>query len=109
VGSEDGTVIVPTYDWQSFLEPYFKTLTGIKVLHHFWFTHLTPGVIYYQVTPTCQEQSMQLLKSVDTLPSTDGPLELKPPGLTLARQWYLFQKIHEFTRDDAQANDSCRR
>jgi len=102
VGSEDGTVIVPTYDWQSFLEPYFKTLTGIKVLHHFRFSHLTPGVIYYRVTPTCQEQSMQLLKSVDRLPSIDGPLELKPPGLPLARQWYLFQKIREFTRDDAQ-------
>jgi len=98
--------------------PYYKSLFKNKFLPkstwfpddeqlsdtaiEFRFTHLTPGVIYYRVTPTCQEQSMQLLKSVDRLPSIDGPLELKPPGLPLARQWYLFQKILEFTRDDAQ-------
>ena len=35
VGKEDGTQIVPQYDWQSFLKPFFKTLPQIKKYHHF--------------------------------------------------------------------------
>ena len=34
VGTEDGDVKVPTYDWQKFLGNYFKPLKGIKSLHH---------------------------------------------------------------------------
>ena len=102
IGSEDGTVFVPTYDWQSFLEPYFKPLAGIKSLHHFHFSQASPGVVFYSVTPTSEEKSMMLLKNCDRFPSSDGPQELKPPGLPLSRQWYLFQKIREFVRDDAQ-------
>ncbi|XP_030833175.1 uncharacterized protein LOC115920747 [Strongylocentrotus purpuratus] len=34
VGLEDGTVIVPSYDWQSFLAPFFFPLAGIKKYHH---------------------------------------------------------------------------
>ena len=30
VGLEDGTILVPTYNWQDFLGPYYKTLKGIK-------------------------------------------------------------------------------
>lgn len=35
VGLHDGTVLVKTYDWASFLAPYFKKLTGISKIHHF--------------------------------------------------------------------------
>lgn len=34
VGTEDGQITVPTYDWQSFLSPYFVPLQGIKACHH---------------------------------------------------------------------------
>ena len=34
VGREDGSVIVSSYDWQSFLSPYFSPLHGIKQYHH---------------------------------------------------------------------------
>lgn len=54
------------------------------------------------MTPACQERQMQLLKRLDTLPSADGPMTLKPSGLPLAQQWYLYQKIREFVRYDAQ-------
>ena len=30
VGHEDGRILVPSYDWQSHLRPYFKVLPGIK-------------------------------------------------------------------------------
>ena len=34
VGSEDGDVYVPTYNWHEFLDDYFRPLPGIKFLHH---------------------------------------------------------------------------
>ena len=35
VGLHDGTVLVKTYHWASFLAPYFKKSTGISKIHHF--------------------------------------------------------------------------
>ena len=37
VGTHDGTVIVPVYDWSSFLEQFFKKVPNIKKYHHFRF------------------------------------------------------------------------
>lgn len=37
VGDERGQVFVNSYDWQSFLDPYFKPLKGIKTYRHFRF------------------------------------------------------------------------
>ena len=37
-GFHDGSVIVPTYDWVSFLDTYFKKLPGVKGYHHFRFS-----------------------------------------------------------------------
>ena len=34
VGTEAGEVLVPTYDWRTFLSRFFKAFTGIKKLHH---------------------------------------------------------------------------
>ena len=38
------------------------------------------------------------LKKVDSWQplSSDLPDEIVPPGLSLERQWYLYNKIHEF-------------
>lgn len=33
VGTHDGKVIVPVYDWVSFLGQYFKKLPGVKKFH----------------------------------------------------------------------------
>lgn len=63
VGTEDGTVIVPTYDWQSFLEPYFRPLPGMKKLQHFRFNSDNPGVVHYQNAPDEPEQSFQILQT----------------------------------------------
>ena len=35
VGDQAGNISVHQYDWQDFLAPYFKPLTGIKSLQHF--------------------------------------------------------------------------
>ena len=39
-GTENGEVIVPTFDWTSFLATYFHKVVNIKRFHHF---HLVEG------------------------------------------------------------------
>ena len=45
VGTEDGTVIVPQYNWSEFFAPYFKrqAFKGIKSIHHLVFSSRKPG------------------------------------------------------------------
>ena len=61
VGTHDGTVIVPVYDWCSDLEQYFKRLPNIKSYHHFRFTKDEPGRVYFKDSDLSPEQSLMLL------------------------------------------------
>ena len=40
VRAQDGTVIVPTYDWAGYFDPFFKqaAFKGIKAMHHMRFS-----------------------------------------------------------------------
>ena len=102
VGTEDGKVIVSTYDWQSFLQPYFKPLPGLKKLQHFRFSAESPGMVYYRTKPDDPERTFQLLQSPEAFPQAGELQASNPPGLPLERQWYLYNKIREFVRPDAQ-------
>ena len=45
VGKQDGSVVVPTYNWAEYFRPFFKSdpFKGIKQLHHLKFTADKPG------------------------------------------------------------------
>ena len=47
VGTQDGKVIVPTYDWASFFDEPFRqrALKCIKSMHLLTFTHSKPGYV----------------------------------------------------------------
>ena len=47
VGRQDGTVVVPTYDWAKFFDTPFRqgALKGIKSMHHLTFTDKMPGSV----------------------------------------------------------------
>ena len=42
-GTPDSRVIVPTYDWQTFLYEHTKKLVGIKSFHHLRFSSTNKG------------------------------------------------------------------
>ena len=48
-GTEDGQVIVPTYNWKDDLSIRFKTVKNIKTYHHFCFTSEKPGSVFVKV------------------------------------------------------------
>ena len=97
VVTEDGGMIVPTYDWISFLAPKFKKLSGIKKGHHFRFPSSEPGVVYTKERADDNtEVRHNLLKDGATCDDTELPDVIEPAGLSAQRQWYLYDKIREF-------------
>jgi len=79
VGTHAGKIIivVPMYDWSTFLGQYFVKLPGIKKFH-FRFSKEEPGKIYFKEYSSSQERSLLLLKHRATLPPAVLPGKLNP-------------------------------
>ena len=97
VGTHNGRVIVPVYDWSTFLGQYFKKFPNIKKIHHFRFSKENPGMVYYKEFVTSPEQSFMLLKNNAILPPT-LPNVINPDGLTVERKNYLYREIRQFCK-----------
>lgn len=106
IGEHDGTINVPMYNWSGFFEPFTiqTALKGISKMHHFRFTADQLGVVFVKnYSDDAEERQINLLKLVTWKPDLqDLPPQIIPPGLTLERQWYLYQKIREFCPDDVK-------
>ena len=101
VGTEDGEVLVQTYDWTAFLGSMFKKLDGILSFQHFRFS--PDGTVHAKHSCEGQEKAFPLLKKGVVLPLQHTlPPVIQPPGLPLARQWYLFDEIRQFVAPEHQ-------
>ena len=99
VGTHDGRVIVPAYNWSTFLEQYFIKVPNIKRYHHFRFSKDEPGKVYFKEFNSSAEQSLMLLKNNATLPSPSVlPPKLQPEGLSQERKQYLYREISQFCK-----------
>lgn len=98
VGTHDGKVIVPVYNWSASLGQYFVKLPGIKKFHHFRFSKEEPGKIYFKEYSTSPERSLLLLKDSATLPPAILPAKLNPQGLSQERKQYLHREIRQFCK-----------
>ncbi len=97
VGTQDGSVVVPTRDWATFLGSHFKKLAGIRKYQHFCFSANHPGYVFIKQYSDSPEVSVQLNRESSWRPSADDlPPTITPAGLSHERQEYLFQKIREF-------------
>lgn len=101
-GTPDGRVVVPTYDWQTFLYEHTKKLVGIKSFHHLRFSSAHKGSVFVRETSDGPEVEYKLLKNEWSPTATDLPECNTPSGLSANRQWYLFNKIREFCPEEAQ-------
>lgn len=99
VGTHNGRVIVPIYDWISFLGQYFKKLPNITKFHHFRFSQENPSMVFYKGFVSSPEQSFMLLKrNIILPPSLTLPNKINPEGLTEERKNYLYRKIRQFCK-----------
>ena len=92
VGKTDGEVIVPTYDWTSYFATLYKKIDGIKGYYHFKIDVQLPGVV---TEVTLWKGRLELIE--DKL----SPL-VPPKGLSNERQWYLYDKIRRYCRDECK-------
>ena len=82
VGTEDGTVLVPQYDWAEFFSPYFKKLgfKGIKSLHHLVFSKSTPNCVMVREYNDTEERKLSILSKdyLSWAPSSSVTTSLVP-------------------------------
>ena len=98
-GTHDGHVIVPVYDWSSFLGQYFNKIINIKKYHHFRFSKNEPGIVYCKENAGSPEEAVVLLKNQAViLPPTVLPSKITPEGLSEDRKRYLYREIRQFCR-----------
>ena len=99
VGNMDGTVIVPSYDWITFLAEHIGKCVGIK---SFRFSDSNKGHVFVRSKSDSPEVDVKLLKDDWNPDHTELPERIMPSGLTLNRQWYLHNKIREFCPDECK-------
>ena len=100
VGSQDGEILVPTYDWATYLGSFFKKLKGIKKYNKFRFSAHSPGTVFVKKTsdPNEPEQQHKILSadySYSSLSVAELPAIVPPSRLSLERQWYLYNSIRQ--------------
>ena len=103
VGSLDGTVLVPTYNWSEFFDNIMikSALKGISRLHQFRFSVTRHGIVYVKESSSAAEREITLVCDDSWQPSPDElPPVVTPNGLSAERQQYLYEKIREFSPDD---------
>ncbi|XP_068754155.1 uncharacterized protein [Montipora capricornis] len=98
VGTHDGRVIVPVYNWSAFLEQYFVKVPNIKRYHHFRITKDKPGKLFFKEYHSSTEQSIQLLRNPAMLPPAVPPVTVRPQGLSQERKQYLYREIRQFCK-----------
>ena len=104
VGTQDGTTVVPMYDWSSYLENHtIKTaLKGTIKMHHFRFSKMDPGKVYVKNKSTNPERCINLLRHPWNPTAREMPQQIVPTGLSLDRKQYLYDKIREFCPEEVQ-------
>lgn len=103
VGSQEGEVLVPMYDWASYLGEYFRKVPQMKSYHHFTFSHRTPGEVELKLFSDSTSTSFQILADKSWVPTTaELPPQISPSGLSNQRQWYLYNEIREFCRQGTE-------
>ena len=103
VGTHDMEVFVPTYDWASYLDRYFKKLKGIKSYHHFQVDINEPGALTCKENVNSKPVTVNLLRNLESLPPVGKlPEIIVPKGLSVERKKYLFDEIRAFCKEGTE-------
>ena len=94
VGTEDGTVLGPTYNWQKFFSPAYRPLLGIKPMGHFRFSADHPGMVFYRTTIADAKEMKQLAIQQQLNRLAAMPNVLPSPLVSRERQRYVPVQKH---------------
>lgn len=108
--SPSGKPEIDYRDWSNWLSNYFKKLPNITDYHHFQIDSSQPGEVVVKESLDAPEERYMLLKGefpYQTTPLPQPPGKLKPQGLTLDREWYLYEKIREHIPRLEDQDETC--
>ena len=106
VGAQDGSTIVPMYNWATFFDRGTTKVPGIKRCQHFHFSSEHLGKVFVKASQAADEQEHSILKKHHNLLET-FPATITPAGLSPERQLYLYEKIREFCPEEASILYYC--
>ncbi|CAH3013857.1 unnamed protein product [Porites evermanni] len=96
-GLHNGTVLIPTYDWMSYLDTFFKKIPDLKTYHHFRFDKAFPGTVFCKQYFSSEETAINIIKTDRNMPQAGLlPPVITPKGISHERAEYLFKEIREF-------------
>ena len=97
VGTQEGERVVSSYNSAEMFGPQFHKLKIIKTYQHFRFDASMPGVVHYKTSSDSEEQMIVLLKNTAWSEQASSlPNPVVPAGLSVERQWYLYNTIAEY-------------
>jgi len=98
-------------DWTSWLSRYFTALNGISNYHHFRIEQNAPSVIVVKELKDSKEIKVELSKKTFPFSKSQPPKRLPhqvfPKGLSLKRQWYLYDQIRSHIPCESDKNKTC--
>ena len=98
-------------DWSSWLSQYFTTFKGISDYHHFRVEKSNPSVFVVKELKDSEEIKVELTKKPFPFnkdhPPKKFPEQLLPTGLSLKRQWYLYDQIRSHIPNESDKNRTC--
>ena len=87
--------------WTSWLGKYFKKMPAITAYQHFYIDEKKPGIVCVKEDSEAKNTEISLLKD-ETIPFANKyqlPRSSSPKGLSVERQWYLYEKIRRHIPD----------
>ena len=100
VSTEDGSTVVPTYNWTDFFATQMRKIVGIKKFHHFTMSSSSPCDVFAKEYGDSAKVTFKLLKELWNPDATELPTVISPHGLSVDCQWYLYDSIRPFCPDD---------
>ncbi len=98
-------------DWTSWLSRYFTALNGISNYHHFRIEKNTPSAVAVKELKDSREMKVELAKKTFPFSKSKHPKRLPgrlfPKGLSLKRQWYLYDQIRSHIPSESDKNKTC--
>jgi hypothetical protein len=98
-------------DWTSWLSKYFETLNGITSYHHFVIEKKYPSSILVKKQKDSEEFRIDITRKKFPFSKSHQPKRLPkrlyPEGLSLKRQWYLFEKIRCHIPSECDKDKTC--
>jgi hypothetical protein len=97
-------------DWSTWLLKYFRKLPDLTSYRHFAITRDKPGIVSVKRDISSKAIDVTLLKKGTLLGKThelDLPAKIEPNGLSLEREWYLYDHIRMHIPSRSDQDKTC--